>query len=885
MSRSSPDMLSIMPNAILDHIFTFVHLDQLEPAPLPLSRRLSEFFYRHFYRHVRVTSYRQLTKLCAKATTRMLRSTSRLTIDIPFADEHKESPDVGWPKDELVADFLTKFGPETDQVTVSGSSRLAQVVMSPRVTSQAFPNLDELVLKSTFTSFEDPFHCAHHAPLIYYTRLKEYDLHVCRSHESVVPSPKPFPSDLMSTLSPVFFTLRGPLGASQFCTHLIARFPELRRLALYDTSTPSTTWPQLVDAVVTPAGLTSLGIGCDQVREGDVVGVVKSLSRFPGLNRVKFRGAFPSPSVQFYSALAGLDLQAIGFSQGALVSLQHLSNLFIATETLDLVSIDDVKWTTVDGTPHIRRLIESGAMHDFFVVGQAVDEYYENSGKSKVTKAGIIRNERRMEMNALAPEFVPGQPLASRSVSPRARDHFSPLPPELLDLIFDLAHSRESPLTGPISTSLAHFWRVRHFAEVELKRYDQLASFATYVPSDTLALVKLFTVAIPPFAAVLDGKLMDEDDLPKERKDPGLPADTTLVTLFRKLTSVEFMTLAGSSRLCRLVCSSPVASTSFPCLLHLSLKSTFEGVPDPFHASNFISFKFYTELHAFDLIVYRTASSIQRLPIVKQPPPVGLRYFTILDSFHLRGPLSASAAPILLLALFPTVTSLLLEDSSDESNIARVIGAASADLLQTLSVVCFRPSRPISASSLTRLTELRALDLFGPVLPSDPSFYDDLATVPLERLRIGPGANVSSDGLVRLMRGPGRTSSSLKSLVLDNTVTALGYSSAQEYEFPDYTDAFTPDGLLRVVVLGGVQGIVVTGRAVRAFEHEDDARAQMRLDRLAHLFGSWTLTSPHLFGHEQARRPRRGQGSTRPRNRGGANGSRGSGRGRGRGQA
>jgi len=316
----------------------------------PLSKKLEKYFYRYFYRCLDVSSYKQLTKLCARATKKMLEHNWQLTVDIPFLDQDskrplREGPDAGWPREEVFLDFLLKFGPETNQVTIKGSSRLAQLMLSPSVTSEALPGLKILSLSSSFSDFEDPFHPAHYAPLVYCPTLATLVLDVRRSPDSIVSSSKPFPEHYFSTLTPNSLTFKGPLGSSPFCSNLVARFDRLQLLSLDDTSDSSLVLPSLLAQLVHPEKVSSIGLGCMSIEDSIATQVATELARFTQLIQLRFRNGFYGDSNEFYSALGRLKLRSIAFGENVKLEWKLLSTLISGSKrmkSLKVVILDDV---------------------------------------------------------------------------------------------------------------------------------------------------------------------------------------------------------------------------------------------------------------------------------------------------------------------------------------------------------------------------------------------------------------------------------------------------------------------------------------------------------------------------------------------------------------
>ncbi|GAA5962529.1 hypothetical protein JCM3765_003719 [Sporobolomyces pararoseus] len=397
LQQSKPDHLSRLPEKVLDLIFELVYTGG-NSRPLPLSKSLSKYFYRHFYRTIRITSYKELTRLCARATQKNLKQTRKFTIDIPLVSEKKETPDPGHPKEEVFASFLNKLGANAAHVSVSGSSRLAQVVASGLVASEALPQLKTLELSSTFADLDDPWHPAYYAPLLYYPRLSIFALNILRSPGSIKPSSKPFPVNFLSTLPPKSVTLQGPLGASPFSRNLITRFSRLVELSIYDTCTPSTGLAPLIESIVQPEALNTLSIGCDEIDQALAIAIIKSLDRFPELNRLRLLKGFSFGSQEFYQALEGLDLRAFTFSQNAIISSTLLRGLFADDEAHKVLVLDEVRWVDEEGKvisdadrerEEIGRVLQMCRDLGVFVTGTTAKQYLKGLEKTPVGEMSV----------------------------------------------------------------------------------------------------------------------------------------------------------------------------------------------------------------------------------------------------------------------------------------------------------------------------------------------------------------------------------------------------------------------------------------------------------------------------------------------------------------
>ncbi|GAA5975871.1 hypothetical protein JCM5350_000762 [Sporobolomyces pararoseus] len=489
-------------------------------------------------------------------------------------------------------------------------------------------------------------------------------------------------------------------------------------------------------------------------------------------------------------------------------------------------------------------------------------------------------------LNPLAPEFIftPSQQLTGPPQKPKRRDHLSTLPPELLDDIFDLAHSPESPLRFPLSRSLLPFWRARQFKEVKVKNYRHLGTLARDCSAATLALVRSFTFEVRPFkVGMLEGVNLVDDNKPLEEpvdRSSGLQ-DSILKRFFSRLTSLEELHIAGSSRLARLVLSPSVAVSSFPHLQALTIRSSFDYLADPFHPAHLSSIAFYTNFRILTICVERKASSVK--PAKKAKPTLTLPY-EVIPSFQLRGPLSVGDSVERLLHSFIAQNSLALDDSTPISEIPQRCEKFPFPLsndLRALVISCQaikgNPSSTTSfLSCLPKFPNLSCLGLSGSFSPIPQSFYETLQTLPLTHIEIGRNVAVSTAGLKTLVSGSTKIKS-LEHLSLNNVYGRFGpqhpverflfggggggggegISRGYEWLVPEWTESFEPNELFDLVELGDDEGIYVCGSSVQALAVQAQYERQLNLSR------NVRIVEVSFDGHGRGNRRRGGRGRSR----------------------
>jgi len=415
-----------------------------------------------------------------------------------------------------------------------------------------------------------------------------------------------------------------------------------------------------------------------------------------------------------------------------------------------------------------------------------------------------------------------------------------------------------------------------------LKSYKQLISFANNVSPSTLEFVESLSIVLGGFKSGLDGSLnfFLEESPTEEPKMPAWLKDSTIIKLFKNLPSVETLAIAGSSRLARLVLHPSVASTCFPELCELRLRSSFEGLSDPYHPAHLSSLDFYTDLIIFEYAVYRKASTIR--PSSKPVPHVIAGHGAFLD-LSIRGPLSASLDFVrILCTLLQSVHTLILDDSSPDPQITDLLRNPNPDRVQHLILSALNADDPTSFKfpllpCLLGFKKLEHLTLFGALLPPTMPSYRRLKELPLESIQFGRGSHLSTKGLINLLTGPLKITT-LKTLVLDNVVTQETRRYA--WSSPRYTEEFTRPGFKRLIELGKVEGVDVVGEAVDAIEVAEEMEEELEEDlrnyqALAFIRNIMSMTRFYRLEaeEEEDRRSRRRAGR-----------GRGSGRGRGRGR-
>ncbi|GAA5974587.1 hypothetical protein JCM5350_001206 [Sporobolomyces pararoseus] len=376
--RKNVDYLSRLPPELIQDIFDAAHSAE-QPLSGPLSRGLHQFYLQTRYRSIQLTAgYGQLSKFCDSLTPELARYTISLKINIEYlADEETEEEELDgydsdtreFEKERLSEARLTMEsddvdGPDNESVKttfemmhylevleITGSTRLALLVLSPLNAKATFRHLAELTLGSVFAGIEDPFHPILFQNLSNYSHLSRIELFVERPSDSIVPSSKP---PLSETPFPnvVSITLNGPLFATSSTSHLISSIPLLSVLNLTDTSLGRVPWriTSLLDSVCDSERIKALSLNCDCRQSGFIGNLSESLSRCPNLEALALGGPFPNMSRIFYETLARLPLVQLVFFLRFPISLDYLKELVTGphqSETLRYLNLSNVEAETI----------------------------------------------------------------------------------------------------------------------------------------------------------------------------------------------------------------------------------------------------------------------------------------------------------------------------------------------------------------------------------------------------------------------------------------------------------------------------------------------------------------------------------------------------------
>ncbi|GAA5972702.1 hypothetical protein JCM3765_000978 [Sporobolomyces pararoseus] len=352
------DYLSRLPATILHRIFDIV---KSLGAPLirPIERRYVQSQQKPLFHRVSIKSYEQLDQLCktAEGKPNLMRCIVHLHFDIELdqpagldVDTPSEAKDPLVPSSDQFIKTLFPLLSELLDISISGSSRLASLVLRPEVAAFSLPKLSRLHLCSTFSDFDDPFNPSYYSTLSYYTHLRHLTLSVLRNPQSIRLSSKPTPPDLQLDHGIVSLELSGPLTASQTSVkRLLTQIGYFDSLKLRDQCHNSLIF-EFVDVAADldcSSDLENLDIYAPSLDSATLErSLVQRLGSFETLSRLPVGGACSS-APSFYSTLAYLSLEVVVFEEGAEVDLAKLTKLIKGPEKME--SLETIILQTVKG--------------------------------------------------------------------------------------------------------------------------------------------------------------------------------------------------------------------------------------------------------------------------------------------------------------------------------------------------------------------------------------------------------------------------------------------------------------------------------------------------------------------------------------------------------
>jgi len=265
------DRLSLLPNELLDDIFSLAHTET-EPLTGPLSKCLLPFFQRSFYRDVLLNSYEQFDRLHQISRTRsdLLSLVCTLKLEIPTLEiededgDSVETKDPNFPSNDAVVGLLSQLL-HLQKLRIRGSSRIVLLLLTPRDENK-FPfcsTLRVLQVRASFDSRQDPFEFLLLSTLHQYHALKALLLDFDRSEatndlEIVDIAILSNYRQLSSSIS--WFSLAAPLENPRYAEAFVGSVPAPIEIRLLQTEISSMAVSELLSYVQQPHLVQSLKI-------------------------------------------------------------------------------------------------------------------------------------------------------------------------------------------------------------------------------------------------------------------------------------------------------------------------------------------------------------------------------------------------------------------------------------------------------------------------------------------------------------------------------------------------------------------------------------------------------------------------------------------------
>ncbi|GAA5892929.1 uncharacterized protein JCM6883_007517 [Sporobolomyces salmoneus] len=349
------DYLSLLPPELIEDIFLQVQQSN-GPFLGPLSESLLPFQQKPLFRTLCLRSFEDLGVLCGFVKDRAELAECIKIIHVHVEPEeaerkkrfNREAKDPHSPSNKQVKQLFEKLV-EVRSLVITGTDRIARLVLDPTVAATSFPNLRILSLSSTFNSLRDPFHPASYHTLQHYNELHTFKVNVIRSSKSIqLTSKDQVPSFPLHTQIDEI-TLSGPLSSSPTSVkHLIGCLTPLFGLSLRDTSTESRLY-DLLDHVCDAELIQCLSLERQAPDGAPSVGnLMDKLEKFPNLSELDLGGTVPTLSPSFYASLRSLPhLECLTFSEEAKVSLEELKKVVMGQEKLE--SLKTITFNNVEG--------------------------------------------------------------------------------------------------------------------------------------------------------------------------------------------------------------------------------------------------------------------------------------------------------------------------------------------------------------------------------------------------------------------------------------------------------------------------------------------------------------------------------------------------------
>ncbi|GAA5835501.1 hypothetical protein JCM5353_002377 [Sporobolomyces roseus] len=333
------DRFSILPAEIIQLVFVDLNSSD-EALRLPISKRILPFQQQLRFKRARLASQDQLTLGCATVESGLspLRYVEDLTIIIGQLQESgvtEESEDPSVPSCRQLQLFLRSLV-RVKRLYVSGSSRIAGLLLTSQIAASSLPRITSLLIRSTLDDFDDPFHPAHYAVLSNYPELTHLALDIVRPSSSIRFYSKPLTHLNRFSSSITSVSLSGPLTTCKTSvTDLLNSIGYLDAVSLADRSDASRLY-ELLDGFDERAEITCLDLERTEGDENPPGGsIAYILDACPNLERLTVEGCCDLLTPSFYAALRCLPLKTLEINIGVDISLDQLTSVITGNDKLE----------------------------------------------------------------------------------------------------------------------------------------------------------------------------------------------------------------------------------------------------------------------------------------------------------------------------------------------------------------------------------------------------------------------------------------------------------------------------------------------------------------------------------------------------------------------
>ncbi|GAA6038226.1 hypothetical protein JCM8097_005803 [Rhodosporidiobolus ruineniae] len=354
-ASSALSSLLALPVELLRDILSLAYPPSMPPPVAPICKSLQPLLLELLCRQPSFETYGGLAKLCRTIQIKPEYGAlvKHLVVNIPWARQgagkvtkEKQTPDSPSSR-EIQQLFRTLTS--LKRLKLEGSTRLVRVLLQPETAATCLPELEDLILTSTFRGFNDPFNAAHYAALPFYRHIDSLNITIERKPSSIKPNSLPSLPTPPPLVFPALFRLclAGPSATSTSARDFLSAFDGVGVLYLSDWDSKASLL-SLLAALPDPVTLFDLTLdSIDHSYDSSIEEVL--VNDFPFLDSLRLCGSTTSTSPSFYDTLRGLVyLSHLAFGYEAAVSTDELGALIAGARkhpSLKTLTLDNVAAT------------------------------------------------------------------------------------------------------------------------------------------------------------------------------------------------------------------------------------------------------------------------------------------------------------------------------------------------------------------------------------------------------------------------------------------------------------------------------------------------------------------------------------------------------------